>query len=103
LATISNPLSLPYRTVGTQKQVVRDVALDSSYPTGGEVISPADLGLVGFERANTYLKTTATTSVNIANAYYDGANLLVFNETPAEVADSADLAGAVVRVEAYGW
>lgn len=94
---------VPFITIGGQKETVTDVALDSSYPSGGEVITASDLGLNVVESASSELKTTATTTVNIANAHYDEVNskLQVFDETPAEV--TGDLAGAVVRVTARGW
>ena len=96
---------LPFRTDGTRKLTITDVALDSSYPTGGESITASDLGLNKVESAQAYLKSAATTTVNIANVYYDpdNAKLLVYDETPAQVANAADLAGAVVRIEARGW
>ena len=96
---------LPFRTDGTRKVTITDVALDSSYPTGGESVSASDLGLVKVESADATLKSAATTTVNIANVYYDESTskLLVYDETPAQVANAADLAGAVVRVTARGW
>jgi ABC-type sugar transport system ATPase subunit len=87
---------------GNKRVTVTNVALDSSYPSGGESISASDLGLRKVDFAISTLKTTATTTVNIANAHYDTANskLVVFDETPAEV--TGDLAGAVVQIVAFG-
>ena len=41
-------------------------------------------------------------TVNIANVFYTGSKLIAYDETPAAVADNADLAGAVVRITARG-
>ena len=105
MATVTRAGGLPLRVVGNQRKTISDVALDSSYPTGGESVTHSDLGLTYVESATAVLKTTATTTVNIANAHYDESTqkLLVFDETPGEVANGADLAGAVVRVTAFGW
>lgn len=89
---------------------VTAVAFDSSYPTGGEALTPSDLGLDVVEYAFCFIKTAATTTVNVANAYYSvsttapaGNKILLYDETPAEVANAADVAGLVVEVVAFGW
>ena len=104
MATFTNALSVPYRVVGAEKETVTDVALDSSYPVAGEAVTAANLGLGTVNSAVAVLKTSATTTVNLANFHYDEANakLLAFDETPAAVADLANLDGAVVRVTARG-
>jgi methylphosphotriester-DNA--protein-cysteine methyltransferase len=99
---------LPYYVEGARKRSVSDVSFDSSYPTGGEIITAANLRLQRVDHAIAQIQTTATTTVNATSAGYipgDGTTtsaLKVFDETPAEVANAADLAGLVVRVTAYG-
>jgi hypothetical protein len=108
VATVTQVGALPQYIRSPHRITVSDVAFDSSYPTGGEIITAANLRLSRVEWANAEIQTTATTTVNAASAGYIPGNgtttsaLQVFDETPAEVANAADLAGLVVRVTAYG-
>jgi hypothetical protein len=95
----------PYLTVvGNKKHVVADVTFDSSYPTGGEALTAANLGMTKIDYAECNVKAVGGT-VNVANVYYDRANskIQVFDETPAEVTDTATLATLVVQVKAVGY
>lgn len=91
--------------VGNLRKTVSTVAFDSSYPTGGEPLTAADLRLSRVAYADVTISTTATTTVNVAQLAYDTTNskILAFDETPAEVANAANLAGYVAQIEAYGW
>lgn len=95
---------LPYRIVGDQKRTVTDVTFDSGYVTNGEAVTAADLGLNVIDTATCNDVTATGAAVNVANATFDLANskILLFDETPAEVANAADVATTVVRVEAWG-
>ena len=95
---------LPYQIVGDQKRTVTDVTFDSSYPTGGEAVTADNLGLRVIDTASCNDVTATGGLVNVANATFDLTNskILLFDETPAEVANAADVATAVVRVEAWG-
>lgn len=107
--TVTNPESLPYRIDGAQKRSRRRVALDSSYPTGGESVTAAELGLNNIDDAKAYVYSVATTTVNVANASAQiqtgsgSIKVLLYDETPAEIANTADVAGLVVEVEARGY
>jgi hypothetical protein len=97
---------LPYRITGTQKETVTDVTFDTSYPTGGEAITAADLGLNAVSTGSVKCEVKAVGgTVNVANVIYDDTNkkLIVYDETPAEVADTSTLATLVVRVTARGY
>jgi hypothetical protein len=102
VAAVGNP-----RFARSQRKTVTDVTLDSSYPTGGETVTATQLGLAIIEDAVADVKTVSGT-VNIANVFCNisstGASLLlvVYDETPAEVTDTASLASVVVRVTAWG-
>lgn len=89
---------------GSRRVTVTDITLDSSYPTGGEAVTAANLGLSTVLFAICNVKAVSGT-VNIANAYYDQANskLKIYDETPGEVANAADLSSNVVRVLAFGY
>lgn len=102
--SVSQVGSLPYYIVGAQKKTITDVALDSSYQSGGEPLPASSLRLNKVDYANAEIYSAATTTVNATSAGYDPTNALlhVYDETPAEVASTADLTGLVVRVTAYG-
>jgi hypothetical protein len=66
--------------IGTQRFVVANLALDSSYPTGGEALTPTDLGLsriywlsaeptggytFQYDNANQKLKAFRTGAINL--------------------------------------
>jgi hypothetical protein len=90
---------------GSRRKTVTELAFDSSYPTGGEAITPAQLGFgVGVDWSSTTVKVATGAGVNVANAYHDIATgkVLLYDETPAQVADAADVATVVVQIEAYG-
>lgn len=97
-------VSLIEQTVEGNKRVgVADVTFDNSYPTGGEAVTPSQFGLTNATYGICNVKTVGGT-VNVANVYYDRANkkLLVFDETPAEAANAADLSTLVVQVKMFG-
>ncbi len=75
-----------------------------TYATGGEAITAATLGLNRVHAAIATVKLAATTTVNVANVYYNisTGKLLAYDETPAEVANAADLVGLQVQVIAWG-
>lgn len=104
--TVTNKLSTPYRIVGNQKEVVRDCAFDNEYPEGGEALAASTLGLSRIDHIQTAeINAVGETEVNVASCGYDEENekLQLFNETPAEVANKADVEGVVVRVVARGY
>lgn len=92
-------------TASTPKMTVTDVTFASgTYATGGDAVTPANLGLTRVDVAIATVKLAATTTVNVANVYYnkDTGKLLAYDETPAEVSNGADLAGLVVQIIAWG-
>ncbi len=99
---------LPYRIEGAQKKTVTNIAFDTAYPTGGEILTAANLGLNRVDYAEATVYSVATTSVNAAQVSFvpsattGGGALFVFDETPAEIANDADIAGLVAQVVAYG-
>ena len=96
-------VSEPARVEGNRRVTCADVTLDNSYPTGGESVTPAQLGLETIEFAIINVKSVGGT-VNVANAYFDRANnkIKVYDETPAEAANASDLSTLVLQVVAYG-
>jgi len=107
--TVTNPASLPFYIDGHQKRIHRRVAMDTSYPTGGEIVTAAELGLNNIDTADARIYSSATTTVNAtsaAAAIQTGSGtikVLVYDETPAEIASTADVDGLVIDVTARGY
>lgn len=89
--------------LGNKRISVYDVTMDSSYPTGGESITASDLGLRRVDFAICTVKAVSGT-VNVAQAHYipSTGKLKVYDETPGEVANAADLSNVVIQVVAIG-
>lgn len=100
-ASVSN--TRPPRTPGDERFSVSTVTFDNKYVTGGEPVSAASLGL---RYVNFAICTVAAVggTVNVAQAHYDTANekILLFDETPAQVASEADVSNIKVQVVAFG-
>lgn len=103
---VANALSVPYRIVGSQKEVVKNVTCSTKYVEGGEVLTPANLGLNYVEPGSTVcnLKDDGEGTVNIANAFYDATTgkLVLRDETPGEVASEAEIKKPIIQVRARG-
>lgn len=102
--SVANVLDVPYRIVGNQKETVYDVTCDNKYVTLGEPLTFANLGLNYVERAICNIQKVGG-SVNVTEAAYDKTNqkILLYDETPAEVASEADVSNIVVRVVSKGF
>jgi hypothetical protein len=83
--------------IRNRRFVVTQCTFDSSYPTGGEPLVPADLGL---------------TTIDYLAANTDGSNAFVWDKpngklkaytaAGAEVANATNLAAVVIRIFAVG-
>jgi len=91
------------KVAGDQRVSVKTVTFDNKYVTGGEPLTPADLGLRYVNFAIATVSAVGGT-VNVAQASYDTTNskLLLFDETPGQVASEADVSGIKVQVVAWG-
>ncbi len=101
---IANALDVPYRIVGNQKEVVYDCTFPTKYTTGGMSVTPAETGLSNFERVDCSIQGIGEGTVNIANAIYDESTkkILLYDETPGQVASEAEIKAPVVRITARG-
>ena len=99
--TATNVLPVPHRIDGNLKRTVYDVKFDSSYLAEGETLASSSVGLSSFETATATVKKPAK-SVNVAQVYYDGSKIHLYDETPGEVASEADVYGLKVRVTSCG-
>lgn len=96
-----------FRTAGpgNRKEVVATVAFDSSYPTGGESLTPASLGFQAFDFVTfdhnsgysfSYDHTNSKVLAYWVDTTTDGAAL-------AEVTDTTSLATVTARMRAIGY
>jgi hypothetical protein len=84
--------------LGNRRQVVVDVTLDNSYPTGGYALSLATLGVDGVPD---YVIASATTTGHLLVYNYSTSKLMAFNGT-TQIANTTDLSAVVVRLIAQG-
>lgn len=100
----------PIYSLGALKAVIVDLTFDSSYPTGGEVLDPALVGLTTIVavQCGWALHSTPTTAVGIVwnpatgklIALYSTAN--AGNVAMAEATSTNDLSASTVRAIIYG-
>lgn len=91
--------------MGNKRVTTADVVFDSSYPTGGESVTPAQLGLSAVHVANATISVPDDAIGTTAAKYVvSTGKIMVYDDddTPAEVASTADLAGLTVRLQAFG-
>lgn len=101
---IANALDVPYRISGNQRKVVYNCTFPTKYVTGGMSVTPAELGLSYIEDANCAIVGIGEGTVNITTAIYDESTqkILLYDETPGQVASEAEVKACVVKLTAYG-
>jgi hypothetical protein len=100
MATTNSRVVVPF-VPGAERVTVTDVTFDSSYPTGGESVTAADLGLTSVTFAITSIKTAGTGSVTEA-FYVTSTGLLKAYTAAAEVANATDLSAVTAQIVAFG-
>lgn len=101
-------LPVPYNIVGNQKKTVTDVTMDSVYPTGGEAVTAAQLGLSFIDHAEAQFTVPANATDALGAVQFvrssgiTGLVKVYDPDVPADASASDDLTGCVVRVIAYG-
>ena len=96
--------------VGNQRQITGSVTFDSSYVTGGEPFTPADVGLTALLSFEVELDATAgyvpvwnrsTTAPKLMAFYGDNNNAA--DGPLIEVPNATNIATSVCRFAAYGY
>lgn len=87
---------------GNQRKTITDVVMDNSYPTGGEPLTAAQLGLQLVQDAECEVVARGANGPVSANYDIANAKLKALSAT-GEVANLTDLSAATVRVVAYGY
>lgn len=85
--------------VGDQRRVVATVTFDSSYPTGGEAVTPSNFGLQSIRNVEPAVPVAGSRLVA-----WDGTNskLKVFTAIGTEAADTSDQSTIIAPVVVYG-
>lgn len=107
-ATVAQVGDLPYYIEGNHKHTVRDVTMDSSYLTGGEVVTAADLGLNYIDHADAKITVASNATDTVANAQFVRSSgvtglLKLYDASPAEITSGDNVSGLVARVHAWGY
>jgi hypothetical protein len=84
--------------IGNRREIVVDVTLDNSYPTGGYTLTPTTLGVDG---VTDYVFAQATTTGHLPVYNYGTKKLMIFS-AGTEVANTTDLSAVVLRLIAQG-
>lgn len=97
----------PSRPVGTSKEVRGSILFDSSYPTGGEVVTPANFGLYALtalevrSAAGFVFEWNRSTTAPKILAYW--VDTTVDGAAMAEVVNTTDISAATARFTAVGY
>lgn len=94
---------LSFSIAGNKRRTTGVITLDSSYPTGGETISPNLLGLGSIDVLSPGMPVNATPAMRGASYKVSTGKLLVFDDAFAEIANGVDLAGFSFPFEAVGY
>jgi hypothetical protein len=99
--TVTTPATaLPF-VPGNLRCTVRDVVLDDSYPTGGESLTAADLGMSVVSFAIATVKVAGTGSVTAVHYDVATSKLLAYTAA-AQVGNTVDVSAVTVQVIAFG-
>ena len=91
--------------VGDVKMVVANIVGDSSYPTGGSALTPAQLGLTTVLAAQAELQVSAVTApVATAATYLVGTGKFqVWQASGAEMTNATNLSTITFQIIAFGY
>ena len=85
--------------VGDRRFVVANVTFDSSYPTGGEAITPATFGLSSVDTVLCYPHQLAT---RIASYDHTNSKILLYTALSTEAANASDQSTITIQVQVIG-
>jgi hypothetical protein len=92
-------------SAGNYRVGIKEVTFDNSYPTGGEPLTAAQMGLTRIRYGIAQIKTTAAAGNTVEVQLIpqaDGSALLKCNAAAAEVPNATNLATLVAVVVCWG-
>ena len=94
---------VPPGVPGNRKETVTPITFPTKY-LQADKLTPGDVGLKSVDYGYAVIVGIGTGTVNVANVIYDpdAETLKLYDETPAEVANEAEVKGVEVLVFAYG-
>lgn len=99
--TISN---LDFSVAGDKRRTMGNVTFDSSYPTGGEALSPNQIGLADILWMDVENPVNGTPAARLCTYDHTNDRFLVFTSSDGnEVANGTNLSAFSARFEAVGW
>jgi hypothetical protein len=99
--TISN---LDFSVAGDKRRTIGTVTFDNSYPTGGEVITPQQVGLGVILRMDLENPVSSTPTTRMSTFDHTNRAFLAFTSADGlQVAGGTDLSAFSARFEAVGW
>ena len=96
--------SLDFSVVGDKRCTRGTVTFDNSYPTGGEAITPQQVGLGTILRMDVENPVSSTPTTRMSTFDHTNTKFLVFTSSDGnQVANGTDLSAFSARFEAIGW
>jgi hypothetical protein len=99
-ATLTNP---DFTVVGDKRLTTVNVTADTSYPTGGYSITPAQLGLGAILTVDCAYASSSTPAIRAVRYNNSTSKLLFFDQAFAEIAAGVDLSTFSGQIQAMGW
>jgi hypothetical protein len=89
---------------GNKKVKVRTITFDNSYPTGGESLTPNDVGLKTIDTVQGGVAPATSGGATARTVAYDHTNqkLLVYTTASAEAANASDQSAFSIRLRFVG-
>src|SRR5574337_242409 len=81
------------------KGVIADITFDNSYPTGGESLAPADVGMISIQHVSADQKGVGN---RIAQYDYANSKLKLYTALGTEATNASDQSTIVVRANIIG-
>lgn len=99
--TVSN---LDFSVAGDKRRTIGQITFDSSYPTGGEALTPQQIGLGTILWMDVENPVSATPTTRMSTFDHTNGRFLVFTSSDGnEVANGTNLSAFSAKFEAVGW
>lgn len=101
MATVSN---LDFSVAGDKRRTTGTVTFSSSYTTGGESVTPSQVGLGTILRFDVDFASSSTPAIRAGNYDVTNSKLLAFTTSDGlQVANGTNLSTFSAKFEAVGW
>lgn len=95
---------LDFSVAGDKRRTLGTVTFDNSYPTGGEAITPQQVGLADILFMDVENPVSSTPTTRMCTYDLTNEKFMVFTSSDGnQVANGTDLSAFSARFEAVGW